>query len=452
MGIQSSLDRIIEVETSPLFKLNAWRFRMLHHLWQSDTNEAAACQKQVESLLIQNSPSHYYQGVHLHPELFAYCLSDNLGGVRRVIDDIDSMASRFSGWKPTLYYAQGEYQRIRGDYPSAIQQFQQAFKHTLPAGHQCWVHLAGAYITTLVALWRFEEARTEGKELLHVAEKEELGYDCVYLKMPLALAEANLGNYENAVQYSQSVLDTFKSLGSTGLILGLAHETRARVAILMQDKDSFMTHAKLCAEHYNSGHNAALTAKYEKLMRQAAHAEFGYAALSTSMSDLDDHSTMLTSQKITDMLHSIEGPELAQVSLRILVNRCNCLGGSLYTVQHQCPVLCAQQGNYEQPDNIDQLVQNFLSSHTESEEDETDFLDETSSSSSDISEWTDHQGQKLYPILLGHYTEEKFVISGLAVLLLDPSKPFKYPNDVIMSISQALTRVKDAPSLQRQTG
>jgi len=257
--------------------------------------------------------------------------------------------------------------------------------------------------------------------------------------MPLALAEASLGDHENAVKNSQAVIDIFHSLGATGLNLGLAHETRARVALFMQNRDDFNMHASLCSEHYKTGENAVLTAKFEKLMQVATHARLGLSDVLFENIDLSTPTTIVTHVQITEMLDASTDPEERfKNALQVLVKRCRCLGGVLYTMQEEGLVLSAQYGQHARPNGCDALIRHFLSSHLYYEEDETKCIDEAKESSSDGSEWIDQEGQRHHPIIIGHYNQKRFVISGCAVLLLDPDEPLKLPMDTILSISKAL--------------
>lgn len=61
--------------------------------------------------------------------------------------------------------------------------------------------------------------------------------------------------------------------GARGVVVGLAHDTRARVAIAARDEASLRRHAELCSKEYSAVHeNANLSAKYERLLRAAAAA------------------------------------------------------------------------------------------------------------------------------------------------------------------------------------
>jgi hypothetical protein len=60
-------------------------------------------------------------------------------------------------------------------------------------------------------------------------------------------------------------------------------------------------------------------------------------------------------------------------------------------------------------------------------------------SAQDLQDSESRRDYKVYhPVLLGHYTRSCFAITGLAVLLFDPNKRFKYPADRIDTVSRLL--------------
>ena len=75
-----------------------------------------------------------------------------------------------------------------------------------------------------------------------------------------------------AVELADMLIQSWKSLGTVGLNLGLAYETRARVALAMKEQQDFATYARLCAEHYRAKRNPALAAKYARLIHEAEKA------------------------------------------------------------------------------------------------------------------------------------------------------------------------------------
>ena len=144
-----------------------------------------------------------------------------------------------------------------------------------PGHHPAWPYTAGAHLKTLFDQGRLSEGEKLGREYLLAAERQEIGYPANLIRMPFALIEAKLGKRHNAQDLADEAIANWNALGATGVYLGLAYETRARVAIYNDDPQSFRVYAKLCGQLWRSGNNPALIAKHEKLMQDARQAYLG---------------------------------------------------------------------------------------------------------------------------------------------------------------------------------
>jgi hypothetical protein len=176
MGIPSALSWTTKLDASPLFQVDAQLLRMLYHLWQGNSQEAEECRQRAEVLRIQNGAPRAYRGAIEYVQLLAYCLSDDLLGVKQVLGQIEELAMMYPGWLPTLHYAKGEYQRIRGNLSSALEELKRALEKTAPGQYRGWPSIAGAYLKTLYALKLYDKAQSEGWELFEAAKEAELGY------------------------------------------------------------------------------------------------------------------------------------------------------------------------------------------------------------------------------------------------------------------------------------
>jgi hypothetical protein len=89
-----------------------------------------------------------------------------------------------------------------------------------------------------------------------------------YIELPFALVEAQLGEIASAYKRCNAVVAYYTTRGITGVNLGIAYETGARIALLTEDHEKYQTYANLCAQQYLSVDNPALVAKYEKLVHE----------------------------------------------------------------------------------------------------------------------------------------------------------------------------------------
>ncbi len=445
MGLDSALRWASELEADPLHEVNGLRTRMLYHLWQGDAKQAEHCRHSAELLQIRTTPTHMMENAHTSRELLAYALSDDLAGVRVITDSIRKMADVCQHWVPTLHHARGEYQRIRGDYQGALKEFEAALRLTAPGRHQSWADAAAAQLQTLVALGRHREAEELGLDFLQSAQREELGYVCNYIRMPLALAQAELGKHTSATEHSETAIDSFKELGATGINLGLAYQTRARVAICMEDYASYQRYAALCGDQFRSKENPGLTARYEKLVREARHAEqtaTSDAIVPTDFSALTDQSMK---RAVSNVLASCDGPEeRAQRTLELIAEQCGASHGFLYLMQKQGPVLCAQLGQGPSPLEMDAMVKDYFATEMADTGHTTKTSERGDATAGTRTDWTSYEGTKYRRVLLGHQEREGYAITGMAVLASDSADRHRTPARLIASLSRSALKLGDA--------
>jgi hypothetical protein len=59
------------------------------------------------------------------------------------------------------------------------------------------------------------------------------------------------------------------------------------------------------------------------------------------------------------------------------------------------------------------------------------------------SDWIGFRGEKYHPLLIAHQTREGFAITGMAVLLVDPTRRFVFPSETVAAISKSLLEMGD---------
>ncbi len=446
MGLASSLQAASDIESDPTHEINAWRIRMLYHLWQGATEEAERCEKKVELLQIQNSPIQWFEGSQLWREVPAYAQADDLTRTRQTIDNVERMANQYPAFVPTLHYARGEYQRIRGDHENALKAFETAVDQASPGRSPSWADAAGALIKALCATDRVGEARRRGREFLQAAEAAELGYLCEYIRIPLAVAEARLGDLDKAVEEADVAIANLTRLGVTGLTLGLAYEARARVAVLARDEEAFVASAERCAEQYLPGRNPALTAKYKALIEEARRQRLGVSReLAGAAGSVEQVDTAITT--LTTALSDCQGAEeRSRRALELLLSKSGAAGGYLYTMQSEGPELSAQSGETLPTLELEHLVRDFLSREIEA----TDVT--ATGAPSDIGplaaiRWSLDHGKQFRPLLLSHYANNGFVVTGLAVVNVSSEGAVIFPGKLLAAISRSLFEAGDVATV-----
>jgi serine/threonine protein kinase/predicted ATPase len=446
MGLTSCITNADRIENDRLHQVNAWRIRYINYLRQGDVQKAEQCKKLVERLRIQNVPSQFFEGTQLFAELSAYSLMDDLTGVSSVMEGIDTMARYFQPWVAIGEHARGEYHRIRGDYLEALAEFER-FIPSISAGHHIiWPYAAAAHLRTALALKRYAQAQVIGRTYLQAAERVEIDYNIAYIKMPLAMIEAELGKYQEAILFADSVIDYWTSLGSTGINLGLAYETRAVVAVSMRDQRSFDACAAKCGAQYLPGHTPALVAKYQLLIRQAQNAGLDISKHPNTARFEKHHRPEIADpvSLICDQIERLSLPEQrALLALEILIDHCGAKCGYLFGLRADALALISSKDSGQLPARLFERAALYV--EEELADSEVVTVPAAAYHSGDYHAkaiLTEH-GCTYEPVLLQAVIANREVIVGLAVLSASEGQLRVTASPVISAIGEALLAAGD---------
>ncbi|NQY92434.1 MAG: AAA family ATPase, partial [Deltaproteobacteria bacterium] len=203
-GMTSALDAASVLDEDAFYQISAEGLRNIYHLTIGNEAEAQARRRRAELLQIQHSPTHEHNS-DVIVRLNAAAHSDDWIGVKRTLEPIATLANRYPGWRPILLYAEGHYERIRGEFQPALEHFEQALELTQPGVHPLWSNFAAAHLQVLVAVKRFAEAVTIGKTRLQYCQDGDL---FIQVALPLALAEAKTENFEAAIDHVDLFIDS----------------------------------------------------------------------------------------------------------------------------------------------------------------------------------------------------------------------------------------------------
>jgi hypothetical protein len=449
LGLESSLVWGAELETEPLHQINTYQIRMLYHLWLGQVREADQDKEQLELVRIQSSARQLSDGPYLLGRLTANAAADDLTRIKHTLDEIEVLAGRHTAWEPVRAYAHGEYQRIRGDHEQALVQLELALLSMRAGQHQIWPNVASAHVRVLLELGRHDAAKVAGESYLGAAEREQLGYCCDYIKMPLALTLAALGDTTLAASHADAVVQRFEALGSRGIHLVLAYDTRARVALAARDMAAYARYAGQCAEQCGAANSRVLNAKYERLKRAAVAAEMPLPGPSFDPSPM---LTALDGSQLTSVLVGYNQPyERAQRALELLLRQAGASEGFLYLLGAQGNNVAAQIGRREPSRALASFVDEYLESQLE------DSAMNTRSQETELdagptagSVWIDETGRCHHPILLAHQNREGGVVTGLVVAVLPKGRRFQPSGTLAAHVSRLLEDAGDVTPVALQ--
>ena len=445
MGLEKCLERARAVEASPLHEVNAIRIRMLYALWQGDVTEADRYKSQAELLTVERARRQTNEGAHLLRELLGHALMDDLTRVKRTLDALEPLSHRASGWKTVLHLAHGEYQRIRGNTSAALVHVETALASMHPSGHPIWSEAAGSRVRLLVLEGRAEEARAAGSAYLEEANRRGIGYEQNYIRMPLAVALSRLGARAEAASLAELVVSTFEALGVTGLNLGLAYETRARVAMYDGDRARFEHYLKLCAKYYRAALPGPLAARCDRLLREERlvngvpegapiRASGEYQAVAASISRIATHLDLASDPR-----------ERAQAALELLLEDSGAAEGFLLGLCNGELVLRARIGTAELSASMLALAKKYLADQCRV--DELTLVTELEQESR--SEWTVDERFVYRPVLLSHEVEAALAVTGLALLRAPLGGYFRHPAATAVQLSRLVWPEEQVASVER---
>lgn len=418
MGLGTALMAADEIESDPLNQANAWRIRMIYHLRLGEAEQAERCRQTLELLQIQNSPSQTFKTVHVFAALLSYALYDDLKGVIQMIVAIEKNTRRFPGWVPFLHFAQGEYHRIRSDYVESSRKFEQVLNSISAGRHAAWPFAAGAYLRTLFGLDRLSDGEKLGREYLIAAEQQKLGYPTNLIRMPLALIEAKLGKRQSAQDLAEDAIANWNALGITGVYLGLAYETRARVAIFCDDPKTFRAYAHKCGELWRAGEDTFLIAKHQKLLQDARQAYLGMSQEIKQASKLAK-----TFSRTGDMVSAVrthlnkyhDYDAFIEGALDLLIKRTGGKEGYLYLLRKGELTLAAQKAKSALPQPAVRAMEDAF----ERSPDDEDATDNTETrTETDMRQSTDAESRVYEPIVLSVKVEGLRTPIGVVVLVV----------------------------------
>jgi hypothetical protein len=278
MGISAAaLNWIERLDRDPLQRVNAMRVRAVVCLQHGDWAGAERAGEQAELIALQSSGRQLFERP-LDVELPAYWLARDLAGVKQAADRIGRLVPSLPGWWVLQRLAQGYFDALRGDPASALVAFDECVAASQPDAHDhlgicdAWLLASSAALSTLLELGRAEEARARGEDVLAQCQALEISVPAQPVACELALAEAQTGRGQQAVERVEAVIADQLRLGVSGLQLGAAYEARACVAVTLRNEADATRYAALAAREYRAGAGWVLTSRYGRLLQEARRA------------------------------------------------------------------------------------------------------------------------------------------------------------------------------------
>jgi hypothetical protein len=299
-----------------------------------------------------------------------------------------------------------------------------------------WPQLAAAHVRALDEAGHPEQAEDQGHVYLAAASRAELGKSAeLWIGLALSVIQAKLGRAD-AARLVDALIEHGLALGATGLRLGLAYEARARIAILQSDAAGYERYRGLCEWQFVKAENPACSAKLQRLTREAQQRKV------ISEAPMRDGARNLPATTIRVRLNACsDAAERARVALTLLAQRSGATVGHLYQLRGDVPMLTASLGAQEPDATLADLVQEYIAAEASADTQATS-----------VTEVVTHTGPafdqgSFRPVLLSHYVDGRCVITGMAVFIHRPDRPFAHPIELATQLSEMAQDAGDATGL-----
>jgi tRNA A-37 threonylcarbamoyl transferase component Bud32 len=335
MGMDEAEAHAQVLEADRRYRVNAWRVRQLMHLSRGDSDEARRCMRRAEVLQLQIGGEQYGVGSTFAVELMAPALIGDVIGLRAAVERVALLAARQPGWRAVRVYGEVRLRQLQGDAKGALEQLLASFELAPASRHWCFVPFATCHVALLSDLGRVEEACAVGRDYLALCQREELDTAVygVQLGLAVSLALARGGHCEEGVALAERLIADLQRRQARTVMLGFAFETRARIALVMNDPPSFEHFAELCGGVYNLGKNAVLAARLARLLDEARTAKTNSIVPTARLQALtSEHSESEYATVYSRMEECADRADRARCALTILLQDLESFAGYLYGV------------------------------------------------------------------------------------------------------------------------
>jgi hypothetical protein len=443
---------VSELETVPGHRVNAFRVHMTAELMRGDVAAAAIYQRRAELLALQDGGQVRYRGTTARIELIAYGYAADVMGVKRALERIEDVRKVYPGWEPTLELARAYYRRFQGDPASGLLAARRGLQLVAPGKHMDWSFLAGVEAELLSDLGRHDEAVAHAFAMLETQERARLSATTEYLMQVTAEVLHAAGRDEEARGWADRAIGNLEGAGRRGINLGSCYEIRARIAAALGESLDFEQYAERCAREYRSGHNAAFTAKYERLMRfghecgirasSAVQQAASYSILPATMT-----ADQLASSVAADLRSCGTSYERALRALRMVLDATGAQSGVLFGMQSGGLTLLASADDQAVPDGLAQFAAGFLQTELEESGMATVVGGESLATRGESDRWQDGAGQEWRALLLIGRDGGERRVGGVACVQFAPGRSTPTDYSRLSMIAAALLESDELDAL-----
>lgn len=442
LGVPSAERRAQLVETNRSLRVNAWRIRGILFLSQGHPEESRRCFRRAQLLQVQEGVRERYVGSTAGVELLGYARLGDLLGVKSLLERIGALAAQHPGWVPVHNLARALYAELQHDLEGALALIAQTLRTAEPLRLAYFAALAARHLHLLRQLERGDEAVAKAREYLQQAVDLELSMHD--LCPAAALALARFGHYQEALRALGAALDAAEAQGRTGYALGSLYETRARIALWMDDRENFDAAVLRYAQGYEPSKYPAMKTMLARLIDEGR--QHGVAP-TEAIAAIRVSTSSDTAESEYETIHSriaecVDLPDRARCALTLLLQSTLASTGYLYgTADAGSLQLLAALPDPPSAD-LERWIQRYAREAFESDDDVTGSV--TCGGTADLDELTptrfvDPDGRLFDAALLFDETKAGRALVAALVLHVDALARSLPSNDLRTRIARELT-------------
>jgi tRNA A-37 threonylcarbamoyl transferase component Bud32/tetratricopeptide (TPR) repeat protein len=422
LGLEVAEEHARELERDRMLRVSAWRIRQVLHSSRGDLEEARRCMRRAELLQLQIGGEQYAASATFAVELPLAAMIGDIAALKTLTERVSSIAERLPGWQPLALLGESRLRSLQGDPEGALALLLPAFELALPGRHWCFILLCEAHVATLNSLGRFEEAIAVARNYKDVLKRADISliFYGGHFTLQLAHALSKMGQHEEAIRRTETVIANIEGIGAMGFISGAAYETRARIALAVGDIEAFDRYAERCAREYGRFKNPVLLARLARLFAEARALTGGSFKSAPLFDELSTEATtngvFVTVSSRMRECHDLE--DRARCALTIILQHVESFAGYLYGLSKDGVTLLA--GLPDAAPDVD--LEPWLQRWTEAElasfgrEPVTQKGGGGRRGSRPPNSFADRQGRVFEPLLMcGHFGEDEH---AAAVMLI----------------------------------
>jgi hypothetical protein len=213
----------------------------------------------------------------------------------------------------------------------------------------------------------------------------------------------------------------------------MLYEARAYVALYRDDEAAFQQFAQLCEQELLRHKNPALAARLQRMKREARQ-----RTARVPGQGAPPMATVALSTMRLRVASGAHATERATLMLESLAQRCGASEGILFQLGATGLARVATIGNPASDPLLEPIVNAFLDAETRKQE-ATSIATKLSANESIGT------GKQSYRcVVLSHYKDSRYCVTGIAAFVVKPGESFVYPAEVAAQVSAIAHELGDA--------